>query len=232
MKTVLIVPALNEALVIGELIRRVPRDVVDDVIVVDNASTDATALVAREAGARVVSERRRRYGAACFAGVTALPPDTDVAVFIDADGSQRPEEIPQVVAPILSGYADLALGARVLLDRHHPLPAAAGTRLVARFVAWRWRVSITDCGPLRAVRTDLLRRLRMRDRASGWPVEMVVKAAVLGARIVEVPISHLPRIAGRSKVSGTLRGTVRAGYGFLSAVLRAARDVSTEARKT
>lgn len=179
-----------------------------------------------------MSEPRRGYGAACFAGVTALPPDTDVAVFIDADGSQRPEEIPQVVAPILSGHADLALGARVLLDRHHPLPAAAGTRLVARFVAWRWRVSITDCGPLRAVRTDLLRRLRMRDRASSWPVEMVVKAAVLGARIVEVPISHLPRIAGRSKVSGTLRGTVRAGYGFLSAVLRAARDVSTEARKT
>jgi glycosyltransferase involved in cell wall biosynthesis len=225
MKTVLIVPALNEAAVVGALVRRVPRDVVDEVIVVDNASTDATAAVAREAGARVVSEPRRGYGAACFAGVTAIPPDAGVAVFIDADGSQRPEEIPQVLAPILAGRADLVLGARVLA-RHHPLHAAAGTRLVARFIAWRWRLSISDVGPLRAIRTDLLSRLRMRDRASGWPVEMVVKAAALGARIVEVPVSHSPRIAGQSKVSGTFRGTVRAGYGFLSAVLRAARDVS------
>jgi glycosyltransferase involved in cell wall biosynthesis len=225
MKTVLIVPALNEAAVVGALVRRVPRDVVDEVIVVDNASTDATAAVAREAGARVVSEPRRGYGAACFAGVTAIPPDAGVAVFIDADGSQRPEEIPQVLAPILAGRADLVLGARVL-DRHHPLHAAAGTRLVARFIAWRWRLSISDVGPLRAIRTDLLSRLRMRDRASGWPVEMVVKAAALGARIVEVPVSHSPRIAGRSKVSGTFRGSVRAGYGFLSAVVRAARDVS------
>jgi glycosyltransferase involved in cell wall biosynthesis len=225
MKTILIVPALNEAAAIGELIRRVPRDVVDDVIVVDNASTDATASVARQAGARVVTEPVRGYGAACFAGVTAMPRDADIAVFIDADGSQHPEEIPRVIAPILDGRADLVLGARVLAGQH-PVHAAAGTRLVARFVAWRWRVAITDFGPLRAIRTDLLPRLRMRDRASGWPVEMVIKAAALGARIVEVPVSHSPRIAGRSKVSGTLRGTVRAGYGFLSAVLRASRDLS------
>jgi glycosyltransferase involved in cell wall biosynthesis len=225
MKTVLIVPALNEATVVGELVRRVPRDVVDEVIVVDNASTDETAAVARKAGARVVSEPRRGYGAACFAGVTTLPADTAIAVFIDADGSQHPEEIPQVLAPILAGRADLVLGARVL-DQHHPLHAALGTRLVARFVAWRWGLAITDFGPLRAIRVDLLWRLHMRDRASGWPVEMVVKAAVLGASIVEVPVTHSPRIAGRSKVSGTIRGTVRAGYGFLSALLRASRDVS------
>jgi hypothetical protein len=130
-----------------------------------------------------------------------------------------------VLAPILAGRADLVLGARSLQGRH-PLHAAAGTRLVARFVAWRWRVPITDFGPLRAIRADLLRRLNMRDRASGWPVEMVIKVAVLGARILEVPVSHAPRLAGRSKVSGTLRGTVRAGYGFLSVAVRAARDVS------
>jgi len=224
MKTALIMPALNEARAIGELVRRVPRDVVDDVIVVDNGSTDATAAVAQEAGARVVREPRRGYGAACFAGVTAIPRDAGVAVFIDADGSQHPEEIPLVLAPILARRADLVLGARVLEGRH-PVHAAAGTRLVARFVAWRWRVPITDFGPLRAIRTDLLSRLRMRDRASGWPVEMVVKAAALGARIIEVPVSHSPRIAGRSKVSGTFRGTLRAGYGFLSAALRASRDV-------
>lgn len=222
MKTVLILPALNEAAVVGDLIRRTPRDVIAEVIVVDNGSTDATAAVAREAGARVVSEPRRGYGAACFAGVTALPPDAGVVVFLDADGSQRPEEIPLVLDPVLAGRADLVLGARNL-EGGHPMHAIAGTRLVARFVAWRWHVPITDFGPLRAIRVDLLRRLDMRDRAFGWPVEMVVKAAALGAGILEVPVSHAPRLAGRSKVSGTLRGTVRAGYAFVSTALRAAR---------
>jgi len=222
MKSVLILPALNEAAMVGDLIRRTPRNLIAEVIVVDNGSTDATAVVAREAGARVVSEETRGYGAACFAGVTALPPDTDVAVFLDADGSQRPEEIPLVLNPILAGRADLVLGARRLAGRH-PRHAAAGTRLVARYVAWRWRVPITDFGPLRAIRADLLRRLDMRDRAFGWPVEMVVKTAANGARILEVPVSHAPRQAGRSKVSGTLRGTLRAGYAFLSIALRAGR---------
>jgi len=219
MKSVLILPALNEAAIVGDLIRRTPRNLIAEVIVVDNGSTDATAVAAREAGARVVSEETRGYGAACFAGVTALPPDTDVAVFLDADGSQRPEEIPLVLNPILAGRADLVLGARRLAGRH-PRHAAAGTRLVARYVAWRWRVPITDFGPLRAIRADLLRRLDMRDRAFGWPVEMVVKTAANGARILEVPVSHAPRQAGRSKVSGTLRGTLRAGYAFLSIALR------------
>jgi glycosyltransferase involved in cell wall biosynthesis len=222
MKSVLILPALNEAAMVGDLIRRTPRNLIAEVIVVDNGSIDATAVVAREAGARVVSEETRGYGAACFAGVTALPPDTDVAVFLDADGSQRPEEIPLVLNPILAGRADLVLGARRLAGRH-PRHAAAGTRLVARYVAWRWRVPITDFGPLRAIRADLLRRLDMRDRAFGWPVEMVVKTAANGARILEVPVSHTPRQAGRSKVSGTVRGTLRAGYAFLSIALRAGR---------
>ena len=104
--------------------------------------------------------------------------------------------------------------------------AAAGTRLIARFVAWRWRVPITDFGPLRPIRADLLRSLDVQDRAFGWPVAMVLKAAVVGARILEVPVSHQPRLAGRSKVSGTLLGTVRAGYAFLSVALHAARHRS------
>ena len=225
MKAVLIVPALNEAAVVGDLGRRTPRDAIAEVIVVDNGSTDATASVAHDAGARVVSEPRRGYGAACFAGVSALPPDTSVAVFLDADGSQRPEEIPVVLAPILAGRADLVLGARTLAGRH-PVHATAGTRIVARFVAWRWRVPITDFGPLRAIRVDLLRSLDMQDRAFGWPVEMVVKAAMRGARLLEVPVSHQPRLAGRSKVSGTLLGTVRAGYAFLAVALRTGRSPS------
>jgi len=225
MKAILIMPALNEAAVVGDLVRRAPRDVITDVIVVDNGSTDATATAARDAGAWVVSEPKRGYGAACFAGVTALPPDADVAVFLDADGSQRPEEIPLVLDPVVTGRADLVLGARQLAGRH-PAHAAAGTRLVARLVAWRWRAPITDFGPLRAIRVDLLRRIDMQDRAFGWPVEMVVKAAALGARILEVPVSHAPRLAGRSKVSGTLLGTIRAGYAFLSTALRAGRHQS------
>jgi glycosyltransferase involved in cell wall biosynthesis len=225
MKAVLIIPALNEAAVVGDLVRRAPRDTVADVIVVDNGSTDATASVARDAGARVVGEPRRGYGAACFAGVSALPPDARIAVFLDGDGSQRPEEIPRVVDPIRTERADLVLGARMLAGRH-PRHAAAGTRLVARFVAWRWGVPLTDFGPLRAIRVDLLASLDMRDRAFGWPVEMVVKAAVRGARILEVPVSHTPRLAGRSKVSGTVLGTVRAGYAFVSVALRGARRVS------
>jgi glycosyltransferase involved in cell wall biosynthesis len=222
MKAVVIIPALNEAAVVGDLVRRTPRDTVAEVIVVDNGSTDATASVARDAGARVVSEPRRGYGAACFAGVSALGPDADIAVFLDGDGSQHPEEIPRVVDPILTERADLVLGARNLAGRH-PVHAVVGTRLVARFVAWRWRVPITDFGPLRAIRVDLLRSLDMQDRAFGWPVEMVVKAAGRGVRILEVPVSHMPRVAGRSKVSGTVVGTVRAGWAFLSIALRAAR---------
>jgi glycosyltransferase involved in cell wall biosynthesis len=220
MKAVLIVPALNEAAVVGELVRRTPRDVIAEVIVVDNGSTDQTAAVAKAAGARVVNEPRRGYGAACFAGVEALPADASIAVFLDADGSQRPEEIPLVLDPVVDGRADLVLGARKFAGGH-PVHAAAGTRVVARLVAWRWRVPITDFGPLRAIRVDLLRRLDLQDRAFGWPVEMVVKAAMLGGRILEVPVSHAPRVAGRSKVSGTLVGTARAGYAFLSTALRA-----------
>jgi glycosyltransferase involved in cell wall biosynthesis len=224
MKTTLIVPALNEAAIIGSLLSRVPRGVVDEMIVVDNGSTDGTGVAAAKAGARVVTETRRGYGSACWAGVSALDPVTEIAVFFDGDGSQRPEELSRLLEPILAGQAELVLGARRLTDEH-PVHAAVGTRLVAAFISWRYGRAVTDIPPFRAIRVELLRRLHMRDRAFGWPAEMVVKAAALHARIIEVPVAHEPRLAGRSKVSGTMIGSLRAGYGFLRAALRAAAEI-------
>jgi glycosyltransferase involved in cell wall biosynthesis len=220
-----VIPALDEAAVIGDVVRAVPAGVVSEIIVVDNGSTDATAAVAASAGARVVAEPRRGYGAACWAGVSALGPGVAVVAFLDGDGSQDPAELPRVLAPVLAGGADLALGIR-RTPAGHPLHATLGTRLVARYVSWRFGVRVRDLPPFRAIRVALLRRLGMRDRAFGWPVEMVVKAAAVGARIAEVEVTHGERRGGRSKVSGTVRGSVKAGYAYLTTAVRAAREVS------
>jgi glycosyltransferase involved in cell wall biosynthesis len=224
MRATLIIPALNEAEIIETVLSRIPDKTLDEVIVVDNGSTDGTGEAAARAGARVITEMRRGYGSACWAGVSALNPAAEIAVFFDGDGSQRPEELPLVLAPILSGQADLVLGVRQL-SGDHPVHAALGTRLVAAFISWRYGHRITDIGPFRAIRVELLQRLGMRDRAFGWPVEMVVKAAALGVRIVEVPVSHVARLRGTSKVSGTVIGSLRAGYGFLRATFRAAGEI-------
>jgi len=222
MNATLVIPALNEAGVIGDVVRRVPPGTVREVIVVDNGSVDATALVAARAGARVVSEPRRGYGAACWAGVNAVSTDTEVVAFLDGDGSQSPEELPVILEPIEAGRAEFVLGAR-RFDGAHPMHAAFGSQLVARFIAWRHGTPLTDIAPFRAIHVGLLRRLDMRDRGLGWPVEMVAKAAARGARIVEIPVSHSPRQAGRSKVSGTLVGSLRAGCRFLVVALSVSR---------
>lgn len=220
MNAALVIPALNEADVIGSLVRRVPPGSVTEVIVVDNGSVDATAARAAAAGGRVVREPRQGYGAACWAGVCALATDTEVVAFLDGDGSQSPEELGIVLEPIARGRADFVLGAR-RFDGAHPLHAALGSKLAAQLISWRHGLRLTDIAPFRAIRVDLLRRLDVRDRAYGWPVEMVAKAAAHGARIVEVPVSHAPRQGGRSKVSGTLVGSVRASYAFLRIALGA-----------
>jgi hypothetical protein len=170
-----------------------------------------------------VREPRRGYGAACGAGLAALAADIRVVVFLDGDGSQRPEEIPVVLRPVVMGEADLVLGRR-RFARNHPAHAQLGTRLVAAFIRRRWSVAITDIGPFRAISVDLLARLGMRDRGFGWPVEMVVKAAAAGARITEVEVSHADRLGGRSKVSGTVLGSLRAACAFVRTALRAARE--------
>jgi glycosyltransferase involved in cell wall biosynthesis len=223
-RATVIIPALDEAEVIGTVVSRIPAGLVEEVVVVDNGSTDETATEAARAGARVVSEPRRGYGAACWRGVSALDAAADVAVFLDGDGSQRPEELPRILEPLATGRADLVLGVRAASGAH-PWHATLGTRAVAAFISWQYGQRITDVPPFRAVRVPLLRRLGMRDRAFGWPVEMVVKAAALGARIVEVPVSQDPRLAGRSKVSGTALGSARAACAFVRAALRAAADL-------
>jgi glycosyltransferase involved in cell wall biosynthesis len=221
---VVILPALNEEASVAEVVQRVPRTVVDEVVVVDNGSTDRTAEVARLAGARVVHEARRGYGAACWAGVQAT--ECDVLVFLDADGSFHAGEIPAVIDPLNTGRADLVLGSRSL-GQASPgaMPAHQwfGNELTAALLRAFFGLQVTDLGPFRAIcRSDLL-ALNMSEMTFGWPTEMMVKAARLGYRVVEVPVTYRQRTGGRSKVSGTLAGSVKAGWHILKVVLRHAR---------
>jgi glycosyltransferase involved in cell wall biosynthesis len=225
MRVGLVIPALDEEAAIGAVVGAVPAGLVDDLVVVDNGSRDGTAAVARAAGARVVVEPRRGYGAACWAGVQALAPGIALVAFLDGDGSQDPAELPRLLDPLWSGTADLVLGVR-RFDAgatDHPRHAILGTRAVALVLQWRFGVRLRDLGPFRAVRRETLLALDLRDRSFGWPVEMVAKAARRRLRIVEVEVTQRPRSGGRSKVAGTLSGSVRAGWRFLRVALREVR---------
>lgn len=214
MKIAVIIPALNEAGSIGDLVAETLAQPVDRVIVVDNASIDNTAQVARRAGAQVVYEARRGYGYACAAGVAAAG-DADVLVFIDGDYSCLPGEMPALLAPLQENRADLVIGSREL---GHIAPGAMpsyqrfGNWLMAWLMNALYGLRLTDLGPYRAVRRELLEKLAMREMTFGWPTEMTVKAARRQARIVEIPVSWLPRRAGQSKISGTIRGAILAAY--------------------
>jgi glycosyltransferase involved in cell wall biosynthesis len=193
-------------------------------VVADNGSTDGTARVAREGGAEVVEARRRGYGSACLAGLDHLrrtgPPD--IVVFVDADFSDHPEELPALVAPILAGEADLVIGSRVLGSRERGalLPQARAGNLVAcLLIRIFYGHRFTDLGPFRAIRWDALERLQMADPDFGWTAEMQVKAVRLGLRSAEVPVSYRRRV-GVSKITGTVSGTLRAGYKILWTVAR------------
>jgi glycosyltransferase involved in cell wall biosynthesis len=219
-RVVVVIPAVDEEEAIARVVSEVPP-VVEQVIVVDNGSRDDTAARARAAGARVVREPRRGYGQACLAGIAAAP-EADVYAFLDGDHSDYPEQLPALLAPILAGEADLVVGSRHLGRRApgaHPWHAVLGTRLCVALMNRLIGTEATDLGPFRAITAPALRRLDMRERSFGWTVEMQVKARRRGLRVREVPVDYRPRI-GRSKVSGTLSGSVRAGAGILGTIAR------------
>lgn len=215
-----VIPALDEEAAIGKVVAAIPSWV-DAIVVADNGSRDRTAEVARAAGAIVVTETSPGYGAACLAGLAALPA-TDIVVFLDGDYSDYPEDMPTLVDPILAGRADLVIGSRVLgrAEKGALTPQQRlGNGLATWLIRMIWRARYTDLGPFRAIRRAALDGLAMADRDFGWTVEMQIKAAEAGLAHVEVPARYRPRI-GVSKISGTILGTVRAGTKILAIIAR------------
>jgi glycosyltransferase involved in cell wall biosynthesis len=224
MRVAVIIPALNEEKAIGVVIDEIPRPLVGRVIVVDNGSSDRTAEVAREHGADVVREEQRGYGNACLRGMAELDGE-EVVVFLDGDHSDFPEEIVDLVAPIEKGEADMVIGSRPLgnPERGALTPQQVfGNRVACAMIRILFRHRYTDLGPFRAIRAEALESLGMVDRTYGWTVEMQVKALRKGLRVREVPVRYRRRI-GKSKVSGTVRGTLGAGYKIITTILRYAR---------
>lgn len=228
----LIIPALNEEATIGEVVRGFGRvsgsggPKIEAIVVGDNGSRDRTAARAQAAGAQVVAAPTRGYGHACLAAMAWLearpegPPE--VVVFADGDGSQDPEDLPALLEPLLVGEAEFVIGSRIARGTRGGLtpPQRYGNQLATTLLARLYGQKATDLGPFRAIRWDLLRRLRMVEGTYGWTVEMQIKAAQLGARTVEVEVANLPRAGGKSKVSGTVRGVVGAGYVILRTLFR------------
>jgi glycosyltransferase involved in cell wall biosynthesis len=231
MKTAIIIPARNEESPLPGVIAEIPPGAVDMVIVVDNGSTDDTAGVARRSGAVVIQEPRAGYGHACAAGILAASGQgADLLVFLDGDGSFDPAQIPDLLAPIKAGQADLVLGSRPaggMEPGAMPPHARFGNWLVARLMRLLYGLRVTDLGPYRAVRAGLLAQLDMQEMTYGWPTEMMVKAARHGARVVEVPVRYRARRGGQSKVSGTVRGTLLATQAILFVTLRYAFGTRT-----
>jgi glycosyltransferase involved in cell wall biosynthesis len=219
-----IIPTHNEAQAIERVLADLPSDLATEVIVVDSNSNDGTPEIAARMGARVVQEPRRGYGRACLTGL-AMANSPDVVVFLDGDYSDRPAELPILLAPIIEGRADLTLGSRLQepKDRRSanamPWHQVLGNRLAAGLIRLLYGLQISDLGPFRAGRADVLRALALEETTYGWAVEMILKGALAGFRVVEVPVSYYPRI-GKSKISGTLKGTLGAAWFILSLIVR------------
>lgn len=221
MRVSVIIPTRNEAQAIGHVLADLPRNLVKEVIVIDNCSSDGTPEIAARMGARVISETRRGYGQACLTGVAAADAP-DVFVFLDGDYSDRPAELPLLLAPIAEGRADVTIGSRLAGPRAPgalPWHALFGNWLAASLIRNLFGLRISDLGPFRAARAEALRGVELEETTYGWAVELIVKGAIRGLRIVEVPVSYHPRI-GKSKISGTLRGTIGAAWFILSLITR------------
>ena len=216
-----VIPTHNEAQAIGRVLADLPSNLVTEIIVVDSNSTDGTPDLARRMGAKVIQEPRRGYGRACLTGL-ANTENPDVVVFLDGDYSDRPSELPILLAPIIEGRADITLGSRLREGRFAgalPWHQVFGNRLAASLIRLLYGLEISDLGPFRAGRADVLRALALEETTYGWAVEMILKCALAGFRVVEVPVSYYPRI-GKSKISGTLKGTVGAAWFILSLIVR------------
>jgi glycosyltransferase involved in cell wall biosynthesis len=220
-----VIPAFNEENGVGQVISEIPKDIVSEIIVVNNASTDKTGRIAKAAGAKVLNEPSRGYGRACLKGIEYLKksdPLPDIVVFIDADYSDYPEEIQTLINPILSENVDLVIGSRSLGKKEKgsmTVQQTFGNWLATRLLALLYNAKFTDLGPFRAIKFSSLINLDMQDKTYGWTVEMQLKAAKKNMRWAEVPVRYRKRI-GFSKISGTVKGTVMAGYKIISTIIR------------
>jgi glycosyltransferase involved in cell wall biosynthesis len=223
-----IIPCLNEEEPIGQVVREVLAQNVDEVVVVDNGSTDGTAERAAEAGARVVREPERGYGRACAAGLKAIRSDSEIVCFLDGDGSDVPDFLPQIVRPVADGEADFVMGSRLRGQREAgsmtPQQIVAGW-LAGLLLRLTYGVRFTDMSPFRAMRVDRLRALKMSEQTYGWNLEMQMRAAASRCRILEIPVDHRCRRGGVSKVSGNLVAGMQAGWKIVTTFLRLASSL-------
>ncbi|MEO8167365.1 MAG: glycosyltransferase family 2 protein [bacterium] len=223
LKVVVIIPALNEESSIGQVVHLLPRNSVSEVIVVDNGSRDNTADVARAAGATVLRESRKGYGYACLTGIAhTMKNDPDIIAFVDGDMSDHPEQLDEIIRPIIEGDYDLVIGSRMKGERTQGamLPQAIfGNKLACFLIRLFWGYTFTDLGPFRAVKTGALQKMNMSDPTFGWTVEMQIKAAKLKLKCTEVPVRYRKRI-GKSKVTGTISGTVNASVKILYTIFK------------
>ncbi|HEY3026039.1 MAG TPA: glycosyltransferase family 2 protein [Pyrinomonadaceae bacterium] len=222
-----LIAALNEEKAIAKVVGAVPREIADEIIVIDNGSSDRTAEIAQAAGARAVREPQRGYGRAFRAGLLSISLDCEIVVFLDGDGSDYPEMMNRLVEPIIDGTHDFVLGSRIIGEHEqgslifHQVLAGY---LVGFLIRVLYGVHYTDMGPFRAIRRDALESLGMREETYGWPLEMQMRAARAGLRILEVPVDYRRRAGGSSKISGTLKGSILAATRILLTLSRIAME--------
>lgn len=224
-RVTVIIPAFNEENAIGNVIAEIPKDIVKEIVVVNNNSNDQTSKVATQAGATVLDERRQGYGFACLKGIDYVRNQSerpDIIVFLDADYSDYPQEMRELIKPIVEQNFDLVIGSRALGNRQQGSMTPQqifGNWLATNLLRWFYGVKFTDLGPFRAIKFDKLLALQMKDTTYGWTVEMQLKAAQMRLKTTEVPVNYRRRV-GFSKISGTIKGTVLAGYKIITTIFK------------